>query len=139
VKAPTPILRPEAVAHLRARFARALAEIHDGSGTPAGLIPACRFDYADGVRFIVSRELEAGAVHVHLSASIFPDTDAWRLVRTIGGALGTKVARGWFLGMVPERFRSLADFRGPIPFVALTEGEVAHWKIPERDWIRGRR
>lgn len=115
--------QPESIATARARYAAALTEVFDVESINLGTVlrpGECRanvFDFADGIRMIVSRDrLPTGKVVLHVSASLRQcgPIDLIAMVQVLAC-----------------RFSSLSGFVGELGQVVITHGCVAHWNIAE--------
>lgn len=135
---PVPV-NPEPLDALKARFPKALEFVFDAVGIrDKGLIRpgecvANVFDFEDGIRLIVSRELMPDRTRVlHFSASVFdPDRLKNRLERIIW-TMSPAVRKAWFIGECVHLWKRLSDDKRQTNFVGFTESEqVAHWCIDE--------
>lgn len=122
--------RPEPLGALKARYQAALEPLYDwatieewqGELRP-GLKRGHVFDFADGIRFIVSRELDdSKRTILHVSASI----DAGSLLETIK-AMPNPI--GAFLAMAIDNFKKLGDRDLSREPVVITGAGVPHWVV----------
>ncbi len=126
---------PESTEALRARFAAALEQpltlddVRSGAwlAKAPGRRRRCVFDCEDGVRLVVSREDQGGSLGevVHVSASVQPDTPAWRRLALMHAPHTQFTRLAW------ARFRTLA---GPglweVVDFQVSEGKgVPHWFV----------
>ena len=78
--------KPEPLSDMQGRYARAVSEIYDarmarGEQLRPGNQRRHVFDFADGLRLIVSRDrLEEGRVGIHVSGSVMPQTNLHELL-----------------------------------------------------------
>jgi hypothetical protein len=119
---------PESPSALRERFPAALDRVFDyREGAPAELPSGLRahvFDFEDGVRMIVSRDMEGkGEVYLHVSASVEPGTRCWALVS------GGTITRSDFRRLMESRFFHLSGQRERLEFCGFSRGKgVPHWR-----------
>jgi len=113
-------IRPEPTTLLAGRYPAAVAELVDaaaierGERETPGKDPRHVFDFEDGTRLIVSRELIEGAEVTHFSASV----DVER-VKSVG--LG-------FLDLAVCHFREISGWKGGVKLVLISEGkQIPHW------------
>jgi hypothetical protein len=119
---------PQPLDKLRARFPAAVGRVFDyRSGFPAawpGRLRANVFGFEDGVRMIVSRDMEAdGRVSLHVSASAEPGFPVYGQI-----ARGeTDVSR--FRRMILERYAQLSGDTAGLDFCGLSPGKgIPHWR-----------
>ena len=113
-------IRPEPTALLAGRYPAAVAEVVDaaaierGERETPGKDPRHVFDFEDGTRLIVSRELIEGAEVTHFSASVDPDR-----IKSVD--IG-------FLGLAVCHFREISGWQGGVKLVLISpEKHVPHW------------
>ncbi len=125
---------PEPLSSLQARYPHALEHLYDVSDIVArgGIRPGeCAtnvFDFEDGLRLIISRQLFPDNVEVlHVSAS-FPGecriADEFRLLLLTMPL--DKIMEKWQRS-IPGRFRELSGDDRPLEFGGVTEHVIPHW------------
>jgi len=133
---PVPV-NPEPLDVLKARFPKALEFVFDAVGIrDRGLIrpgecAANVFDFEEGIRMIVSREMLAdGKIALHFSASVF---DPGKLKKRLEGLPSSPATRkAWFIGECVILWRRLSGDNRQSNFLGFTSSEnVAHWHIDE--------
>lgn len=119
---------PQPMAALQERFAEALRRVFDyRAGVPDEIPSGLRehvFDFEDGVRMIVSRDMEdEGGVYLHVSASVEPGMLYATLITT------RVITAQDFLRRVERRFAQLSGQEEPLEFCGFTRGKgVPHWR-----------
>lgn len=123
---------PETERQLRERFERSCDTVYDyRQGFPA-VAPSSRrehvFDYADGLRMIVSLDREDdGAPYLHVSASAVPNSELYRHI-----SYGM-VRRPQFKQIVEARFEVLSGKPFDLEFCGFSATKaVPHWRRRER-------
>lgn len=116
---------PEDLLAMQGRYPAAIAEVFDSEAFLAegqigpGELRRNVFDFADGVRLIISRNEEAGRRYLLLSAGVRPGSESFQAI-----------ARGdWspdvFGSIALERFRLISRDFGPMDFQGLTPTKLA--------------
>lgn len=129
--APLPFVA-ETADSLRLRYPAAVAPLVDRIDVEAGrrVRPGAErrhvFDWPDGVRLIVSREMidrTTGVVGVHMSASVSSHGEAYERLTRIKGVRAASA----FLDLAMARWVELSG--GPIEatFIGFSPGLVPHW------------
>jgi hypothetical protein len=116
--------RPEPVTALQARYAAAVEHLYEGrelAGSRPGNQRQHVFDWADGLRLIVSRERTAeGRVGVHFTASVVPNT-------RLSGHLANADA---LCSLACERWQQLAHSSRTAELIALSPGKgIPHFIV----------
>lgn len=123
---------PQPQPALQERFPQALGRVFDfRAGVPDELPSKLRahvFDFEDGVRMMVSRDMEEeGKVYLHVSASVEPGMLYWGLI--LSGAIG----KSEFLRRMEHRFAQLSGQSEKLEFCGFSPGKgVPHWRRLER-------
>jgi hypothetical protein len=122
---------PEPIESLRARYPAALAEPCDvetsrlGTTFGPGQLRRCVFDCTDGIRLIISRDLQESRQTLHLSASAQEGSRIWNLIHS------EMIGPHDFVPMVESRFREISGDDGPLDFGGFSSGKgVPHWFRP---------
>jgi hypothetical protein len=124
---------PESIEAARERFPSALAEVVDiesvmlGNEVIPGKLRKHIFDFADGLRLIVSREaIPRWGVYLHVSASFDEHSENFAKVRT--GQIGIQE----FFHMALDRYHAISGDPSQLEFDHLSSRGIPHWKRPER-------
>ena len=125
---------PEPFAALKARYAAALAEVHDvesirlGNAVGPEMMRRHVFDFEDCLRLVIRREACAGSgVYLHLSASLDDECELYAAI--VGKEVGT--AHLPLLAM--SRFKEISGYGGPMPHFQISRYGVPHWFLPETE------
>lgn len=129
---------PEPLAELRQRYPRALqfqfdmrAIIEQGLIRP-GECAANVFDFDDGLRLIVSRELLLdGRDVLHVSASFAPQGKIADEMRLLSITKSKEQLLQMWRRDVPRRFRELSGDERALEFLGWSDGNVPHWFVEE--------
>lgn len=120
--------QPETLIDAQRRYPAAVAEVYDVESIKLGTVdPPSRhrrhvFDFADGLRLIISRErYEDGRLLVHVSASFACGSE---LHRQFPGLME-------FMRLACRRFWDVSGDRRVMRFVGITCGNVPHWLVGE--------
>lgn len=116
----------ETTERLRQRYPAALIAIFDYSkGVPrtrAGQLRGHVFDFQDGLRFIVARELMPdGNIVLHLSASINAASKMYAAI------LDSTLTRESLSNLILQRFRELSGDDKELELSGWSDGGVPHW------------
>lgn len=128
---PTLPIVPEPDDQLRARYSAALERVFEPcpSPRPAELREHV-FDFADGIRLVVSRDRVADprfiGIYLHISASLVPKSEVYNhLLKQQHNS--PAAALDAFRQMAENRFRFLSNRSMPMMFGGTTEGGTLHW------------
>lgn len=135
---PVPITT-ESLEDLQARYPRALEHVYnqkaivEQGGIRPGEVAANVFDFPDGLRLIVSRELCAltGEIGLHFSASFGLGSRLADEILLLATGRGLNWAFRQWVSSVPERFRELSGDTREACFLGISAGNVPHWRIEE--------
>jgi len=143
---PTVPLNNESFDTMRARFQEAIdAGPYDGTegdGRP-GAQQRHVFDFAVGIRMIVSRDLYGPDRHegVHVSASLHDDTELpiyKEILERMPQIPAVYVAASVIDKTVQRLFGELSGFKGKFRMAQLSPGGVLHYNIPMNVWLAKR-
>jgi hypothetical protein len=113
------------------RYAAAIAVVPDAESLALGTTmspaeqPEHLFDFVDGVRFIIFRQVDNGKSFVHFYANVY-----------VGQELEKKVKSGeltipQLLGLMVERFREISDNHNDAKFAGFTPMRLTPFWIVE--------
>lgn len=126
--------RPEKVAALAARYAKALEHVFDveaiefsGAKRP-GEMAECVFDFEDGLRLIVSRDrFPNGDIKTHVSASARVSSELYQHIK-----FGS-VNQVEFCAMVTMAHAEISGTKGGLELLGFSEGKmVPHFLVVEQ-------
>lgn len=123
------------VAEMRARYPAALEDVFDQESIALGVqcqpgeIPACTFDFGDGLRLIVSRDSMIGmGTWLHVSASFAPHSLVSEILRARIIDCGTESALTLFRELCELAFVLISCDHRPIEFLGLSPASgIPHW------------
>ena len=136
---PVPI-NPQTLDALRARYPQSLETVYsavairDNKATRPGEVPANVFDFDDGLRLIISRDLMSDAkVVLHVSASFPPKCRLADSLRDLSSRRKDGLVIRTFLDeIVPKRFAELSGDKRPLVYTGMSAGGIPHWHIEEK-------
>jgi hypothetical protein len=135
---PNPESNPEPMEALRARYAGALEHefsvgfILSGTERRPGECPANVFDFLDGLRLIVSREvMPDGTRYLHVSASFRKESRIADEMRLLSLTKTPQELLEMWRRNVPRRFAELSGDERELTFVGWSQSHVPHWRIEE--------
>jgi hypothetical protein len=128
--------KPESVGNLAFRYHRCLEktytinEILCGKIAPPSQNRNCVFDFENGLRLIISKEIFGSKTGLHISASMQEGSELYENCWKLADFNRAKEGKRYFLSHVVSSFREISsDFR-PMKFVEISpEKGVPHWVI----------
>jgi hypothetical protein len=112
---------PEPITRLASRYGAAVQDVVNAN---AGQDRRYVFDCQDGLRLIISREVQGDDQHIHISASMIEGTALY------SSAVAGIVTPQAFLRQAANRFRLISQDSRELHFVGFSrEKGIPHWYI----------
>jgi len=127
--------KPESFEDLQKRFYKSLEKIYIGNDILNGITeppsqnPNCVFDFSDGLRMIISKELDRDETVIHISTSFQDNSELHHKLIEIGNVAMMKAK---FRTISELRYRELSSDSRVMKFLGFSEEKgVPHWIIKE--------